>query len=342
MSNLYNSLRPDDVANPSQGWVYASAQYKIFTVVPSEAPDSRDKFDRVGHTMMISINPDWVCQRSLDGEILMVVGSTRWDAASIKQKMERECFQATAGDVTYTVAESTGYWGGGNYTITLGGSAVRLIVNENFTYWRNTNLLQEDSGTYYLETTRTNANTPADTNIPGDDDYWKSSDEAILIEAAARATNWNLGNYQSGNYNEFPLDLAITNGSNLRLYHFDLDEVDSGDWDRVTGEAETGGTYEGSGLNLYDYGYYFDSVIRQLNPLCYVLSRAHDDATESGVSNRLAAFIENDKFGADSEFAHAQFIGGIGGDLEQDGNTPETDAGQVVVPIMFRQVDPNL
>jgi hypothetical protein len=81
-------------------------------------------------------------------------------------------------------------------------------------------------------------------------------------------------------------------------------------------------------------------VVRQLNPLCYVLSRAHDDATESGVSNRLIAFIENDKFAPDSEFAHAQFIGGIGGDLEQDDETPETDAGQVVVPVMFRQVTP--
>jgi hypothetical protein len=340
MSDLYDELKPTDVPNPSQGWVYASAQYKIFTVVPSVAPDSRDKFDRVGHTMMISINPDWVCQRSLDGEILMVVGSTRWDAASIKQTMERECFQATAGDVTYTVAESTGYWGGGNDAITFDGSSDELIVNENFTYWRDTDLLQEDGDTYYLYYTRTNANTPADTNIPGDDDYWRSAEESILIEAAARATNWNLGNYQSGNYNEFPLDLAITNGSNLRLYHFDLDEIDGGDWDLVTGAAETGGTYENSGLNLYDYGYYFDSVIRQLNPLCYVLNRDHDDVSGDSTDNRLFAFIENDKFGADSEFAHAQFIGGIGGDLEQDGNTPETDAGQVVVPIMFRQVTP--
>ena len=341
MSDLYNELKPTDVPNPSQGWVYASAQYKIFTVVPSVVPDSRDKFDRVGHTMMISINPDWVCQRSLDGEILMVVGSTRWDAASIKQTMERECFQATAGDVTYTVAESTGYWGSGdNNTITLGGSSVRLIVNENFTYWRDTDLLEEDSGTYYLETTRTNANTPADTNIPGDDDYWRSSDEAILIEASARATNWNLGNYQSGNYNEFPLDLAITNGSNLRLYHFDLDEIASGDWNLVTGEPKAGEIYEDSGLNLYDYGFYFDTVIRQLNPLCYVLSRDHDDVSGDSTNNRLFAFIENDKFAADSEFAHAQFIGGIGGDLDQNDITPETDAGQVVVPIMFRQVTP--
>jgi hypothetical protein len=340
MSDLYDELKPTDVPNPSQGWVYASAQYKIFTVVPSVAPDSRAKFDRVGHTMMISINPDWVCQRSLDGEILMVVGSTRWDAASIKQTMERECFQATAGDVTYTVAESTGYWGGNNNNITYTGGSVGLIVNENFTYWRNTNLLQEDSGTYYLSDTRTNAQTPGDTNIPGDDDYWQDSDEAILIEAAARATNWNLGNYLSGNYNEFPLDLAITNGSNLRLYHFDLDEVSSEDWDRVTGEAETGGTYEDSGLNLYDYGYYFDTVIRQLNPLCYVFSKDHDDVSGDSTNNRLFAFIENDKFAAGSEFAHAQFIGGIGGDLNQVDGTPETDAGQVVVPIMFRQVTP--
>jgi hypothetical protein len=340
MSNLYSALKPTDVPTAAQGWVYASEQYKIFTATPSVVPNSRAKFDRVGHTMMIAINPDWVAMHSNSGEILMVVGSTRWDAASLKQTLEAQCFQAAAGDVTYTVAESTGYWGGTNNTITLDGNNAELIVNNTLTYWRNTALLQEDTGTYYLDSTRTNANTPGDTDIPGDGNYWISSGEDILLIESAKTTNWNLGNYQSGRYGEFPLDVAITNGSNLRLYHFDLDEAQIIDWNLITGEPLAGEQYEGSGRNFYDYGDYFDTVIRQLNPMMYVLSRDHDDLTVDGVNNRLIMFAENDKFGSGSEYAHAQFIGGIGGDLNQDGTTPETDAGQVIVPIMFRRVAP--
>jgi hypothetical protein len=338
MANLYSTLKPTLVPTAAQGWVYASAQYKIFTVIPSVTPDTRDKFDRVGHTMMIGINPDWVCMRSLDGEILMVVGATRWDSASLKQTLDRECFQEAVGDVTYTVAESTGYWSNTNPTITRNGGPSELIVNQNFTYWRDTNLLEEDSGTYYLDTSRTQAETPNQNNIPGSGNFWKNSDEAILISASAKTTNWNLGNYASGRYNEFPLDLAITNGSNLRLYHFDLDEIDTDEWNLITGEPVALGQFDGTGRNLYDYGGYFDTVIRQLNPLCYVLSRYHNNPNT--INNRLFMFAENDKFGSDSEYAHAQFIGGIGGDLEEDGITPETDAGQVIVPIMFRQVAP--
>lgn len=343
MSNLNNSLRPDNVPTPAQGWVYASAQYKIFTATPSVVPNSRAKFDRVGHMMMIAINPDWVAMHSNSGEILMVVGSTRWDAASLKQTLEAQCFQAAAGDVTYTVAESTGYWSLGNNTITYQGDASPLIVNNTLTYWRSTALVQEDTGTYYLDSTRTNANTPDDTDIPGDGDYWIGSSEAILLAESVKTTNWNLGNFQSGRYSEFPLDIAITNGSNLRLYHFDLDEIDTSEWNLITGEPRAGvGTdqFVGSGRNLYDFGEYFDTVIRQLNPLMYVFGRDHSDDTAAGVQNRLIMFAENDKFGSGSEYAHAQFIGGIGGDLEEDDETPETDAGQIVVPIMFRRVAP--
>lgn len=335
MTNLYNALKPTDVPTPAQGWVYASAQYKIFTATPSVTPDSRAKFDRVGHTMMIAVNPDWVNMRSLDGEILMVVGSTRWDAASLKKVLEEQCFQASSGDVTYTVAESTGYWTGGNNTITYNGFAADLIVNNTLTYWRDTALLEEDSGTYYLGTTRTQAETPGDTESD-----WAGSNEQLLLAQSSKTTNWNLGNYQSGRYSEFPLDIAITNGSNLRLYHFDLDEVDTDEWNLVTGEPQAAGQFDGTGRNLYDYGEYFDTVIRQINPMMYVLGRSHDDLTVDGVTNRLFVFAENDKFGSGSEYAHAQFIGGIGGDLEEDGTTPETDAGQVIVPIMFRRVAP--
>ena len=89
MADLYANLT-DFTSQPSPGaqWVYASDQYAIYEITPSAVPNTRAKWDRVGHTIMNSINPDYVMIRSKDGVILMVVGNTRWDAASLKQTMD--------------------------------------------------------------------------------------------------------------------------------------------------------------------------------------------------------------------------------------------------------------
>ena len=327
MANLYSSLKTGSLPSAGTGWVYASDQYRIYHITPSVKPDSRAKWDRVGHSIMRSVNPDYISIRSYTGEIGMVVGSTRWDPVSLKEVMERECFQASAGDVTYTVEEGTGIWGDGSIDEEYFGITTPR-VDENFTYWRNdTTMLANDGANYFLNDIRTTATRPSET-----EENWIDAEygEKSLIEAASLATNYNLGNFfdGTGRYNEFPLDLAITNGSNLRLYHFDMDEIDPGDWNRSTGEALEGGDYEGTGRNLYNYGDYMDQFLGTVNPLMYCFSQDHED---DETDNRLYLFAENDKFGAGSGFALSEFISGIGGDL----GTGINDAGMVVVSPYF-------
>jgi len=353
MANFYNDLNRD-IQNPSQGWVYASDQYKIYQIEPSVAPDSRAKFDRVGHSIMRSVNPDWFCFKSAFGLMQMVVGNTRWDAESLKAVLERECFQATAGDVTYTVTESTGHWTVGSSLLTFEGSASELIVDNNYSHWRDKtfpaddpdgfysageNFVQEADGYAepyrYMWSNRTQATRPSETAAS-----WLDPHEQVLNESASLATNYNLGNYFDGTnrYNEFPLDLAITNGSNLRLYHFDLDEIDTDDWNMITGASTSDPVVD---ANLYDRGTFLDHMIGTLNPMAYCFGRDNGDATEEGVQNRLFAFIENDKFGPGGIFGLSQLMSNIGGDFDGDeeSNPQQNDAGLVIAPVSFVQYD---
>lgn len=329
MSNFYNTdLKNGNLPTAGNGWVYASEQYKIYHITPSVKPDTRDKWDRVGHSIMNSVNPDYVCIRSYTGEISMVVGATRWDLDSLKQTLDRECFQSVAGDVTYTVEDSTGIWGDG--TIDAEYSSISTPkVDENFTYWQNSTVLDNDDDVYYLSTIRTQA-----TRTNNTEDDWIGDSDQQLITAAGEATNFNLGNYfdGTGRHQEFPLDLSITNGSYLRLYHIDLDEVEQDDWNLVTGAAEESGVYDGTGRNLYDYGDYMSLILGTVNPLMYCFGRDHSDES---VDNRLYFFTENDKLGAGSGFALSELLNLIGGDLEQDGTVGENDAGMVVVAPYF-------
>lgn len=344
MADLYSSLT-DSVSqpNPSEQWVYASDQYAIYEVAPSAVPDTRAKWDRVGHTIMNGINPDYVMMRSADGVILMVVGNSRWDAASLKQTMDRECFQDTAGDVTYTVTASTGYFAGRDDNadgITNDGDEEYIIVDENFSYWRDKSdvMITDDDIVYYMEISRTNANNPNNTDANWNDE----TGEKTLIAAADKATNYNLGNYFTGRYNEFPLDLAITNGSNLRMYHFDLDEINNGDGTDETTSITSGVTSEPGAPteNIYDRNGFFSQFIGAFNPLIYTWQRKHDIAdgvADDGVNrtNRLVAFIEQDKFAAGGAMGLARLIGRAGGDLEDDGIENENDAGMIVTPVAF-------
>jgi len=326
MADLYNTdVKRGRLPSAGTGWVYNSTQYRIYHITPSVKPDSRAKWDRVGHSIMQSINPDYISIRSFTGEIGMVVGSNRWDAQSLKETMERECFQASAGDVTYTVEDSTGIWGDGTIAEEW-DSITTPLVDVNFSYWRDSDLLYVNGTDYFLASIRTQATRTGET----EDDWADTVEDKALIAAASLATNYNLGNFfdGTGRYNEFPLDLAITNGGNLRLYQFDIDEIDSSDWNEATGEASEGGDYEGTGRNLYDYGDYMDQFLGTINPLMYCFSQDHED---DDVDNRLYMFAENDKFGAGTGFAFSELIFGIGGDL----GTGTNDAGMVVVAPYF-------
>ena len=343
MANLYSSLTQSaSQPNPSEQWVYASDQYKIYEITPSAVPDTRAKWDRVGHTIMNSINPDYVMIRSFDGIILMVVGNSRWDAASLKQTMDRECFQATAGDVTYTVESSTGYFAGrddGATDLTLDGNDDNPLIDQNFSHWRNfPDVMQVDGGVAIMNYNRTQSTNPGAIEATWDDEVG----ERDLINEAAKATNYNLGNYfdGTGRYNEFPLDLAITNGGNLRMYQIDIDEIDVGDGTGSTTSITTGTTGQPGRQtdNIYDRNGFFSVFIGACNPLMYTFSRYNDIADGNDGSdrnNRLVFFLEQDKFAPGGEFGMSSQIAGAGGDLENDGNAFDNDVGMIVAPVRF-------
>ena len=342
MATLYSSLTQSaSQPNPSEKWVYASDQYRIYEITPSAVPDTRAKWDRVGHTIMNSINPDYVMIRSFDGIILMVVGNSRWDAASLKQTMDRECFQATASDVTYTVEASTGYYSGrddGATDLTLDGFSDNPLIDENFSHWRNfPDVMQVDGGsTYYMNYNRTQATNPGGTEATWADE----TGERDLISEAAKATNYKLGNYFVGRYNEFPLDLAITNGGNLRMYHIDMDEINQGDGTGNDTSITSGATTQTGAQtnNIYDRNGFLSVFIGACNPMMYTFSRQFDIADGddgSNRDNRLVFFLEQDKFAPGGEFGMSSQIAGAGGDLEGDGSAFDNDVGMIVAPVRF-------
>ena len=336
MANLYSSLTESaSQPSPAEQWVYASDQYAIYEIVPSAVPDTRAKWDRVGHTIMNGINPDYVMMRSKDGVILMVVGNTRWDAASLKQTMDIECFQAAAADVTYTVTAGTGYFGprlDDATGITYQGDSKKLVIDENFSHWRNfPNVMDNVGAVYYVGRSRTSANA----NNTEDNWFLTGAGEIDLVTEAAKATNYNLGNFATGRYNEFPLDLPITSGSNLRMYHLDLNEiitVDGGDG--ATTILTTGATTQSGAktTNIYDRNGYFSQMIGAINPLMYTFMRFHDTGN---AHNRLIYFAESDSYTPGGEHGLQRSVNGTGGDFDGDGDAFEPRAGLIVVPVAF-------
>ena len=338
MANLYSSLT-DSASQPSSAaqWVYASDQYAIYEITPTVVPNTRAKWDRVGHTIMNSINPDYVMIRSKDGVILMVVGNTRWDAASLKQTMNRECFQAEDGDVTYAANAGTGYFGprvDDATGITFEGDSKKLIVNENFSHWRNfPDVIDNVGADFFMFRTRTSA------NAANTEDNWSDTGlgERDLVAEASKATNYNLGNYATGRYNEFPLDLPITNGSNLRLYHLDLNEITVGDGTDNNTNLVTGATSQTGAKtsNIYDRDGYFSQMVSHINPLMYTFMRSHDTDAARISDNRLVYFAEADSYTPGGEYGLQRSVNGFGGDFDGDGDAFEPRAGLMVVPIAF-------
>jgi hypothetical protein len=264
----------------------------------------------------------------------MVVGNTRWDAASLKQTMNRECFQVEAADVTYGVYAGTGYFGDrvDNATdLTYLGNSRKLIVDENFSHWRNfPDVIDNVGADFYMFRTRTTASS-------GDfEDNWDTTrGERDLGTEASKATNYNLGDIATGRYNEFPLDLPITNGSNLRMYHMKISEILKGDGTGNTTNLVTGETSQTGAetSNIYDRNGYFSQVIGAINPLMYTFMRSHDDITHA--QNRLIFFAEADSFTPGGEHGLLRLVIGTGGNFDGDANALELQAGMIVVPIAF-------
>ena len=293
MANL-ESLRGQDRVfgpdkNPYNGWVYES-EYRWYHVMPSATPDSRAKFDRVGHKVMQQIAPAGMAMRSYNGSMELFVEDNRWTADSLKQELELSCFQAAAGDVTYTVTAATAPWDGGDYYD--GGAQGNMGVDSALTYWRedvfgyaeSENAPQtaqqiDDFGagidasplytdgtapvTDYLQDHFVGVNTPGiDVDIY---DFERNKDGGDVVKLSFIESNIdpNLGNYDSGRYNEFPLDFWISS-SNIKIWEVDVDAY-ADDEASMDTAADTGWSQTLDG--------YFGRFLGDVNPLCWTMKR---------------------------------------------------------------------
>ena len=286
-----------DSRSPFNGWVYES-NYKMFVCDPDSTPDSRAKFDSVGHRMMNAVNPNWVVLRSHTGQIMMLVDGNRWDSASIKQTMDEQVYQATAEDTVWTVTESTGAW---TYNaldgVTHGTDGGFPVIDINYSYWRSAivgsvvydaNTEDELNETITFDITNANPNT-FEGGLNGTElatwNAWKSWPH----------NEWNLGNYfdGTGRYNEFPLDVPVS-FTNVRMFEVIVDAMN--DWINdtysiVTGEEDDMDEADGQ---LWRAGSPLASVLSALNPICWTfqLKGTENDAVDQK-TNSIVFMTDN-------------------------------------------------
>lgn len=272
--NLFGASR-----SPFDGWVYES-NYKMFVCDPDSVPDSRDKFNNVGHRTVNGINPNWIIVRSWTGNIMMLVDGNRWDAASIKSVMDEQVYQAAAGDTVWTVQESTGLWEpkdeDGTYTTT-GDESNKLRVNETLTYWRSAitgtaDIVQLDTPTadeYYVDhdiqfdITNANPNTFTSGLASVESTTWNAW-------SAFPHNEWNLGNIDDDRTTvEFPLDVPIS-WNNVRMFAFRADAMNNWITDNYGTDAnEENDMDEAANSQLWRAGSPLSSVLSVVNPICW-------------------------------------------------------------------------
>jgi len=271
--------------SPFDGWVYES-NYKMFVCDPDSVPDSRAKFDSVGHRMMNAINPNWVVLRSHTGQIMMLVDGNRWDAASIKQTMDEQVYQATAEDTVWTVTESTGAWTYGALGgVTHGTDNGFPVIDINYSYWRSgiVGSVVYDAGTedelnetITFDITNANPNTFTG-GLNGTElaiwNAWKSWPH----------NNWNLGNYDTGRYNEFPLDVPVS-FTNVRMFEVRVDAMSNWITDNYGTDAneendmdEINNSDPDLNSKLWRAGSPLSSVLSALNPICWTFRLKGDE-----------------------------------------------------------------
>ena len=276
--NLFGNSR-----SPFNGWVYES-NYKMFVCDPDSVPDSRAKFDSVGHRMMNAINPNWVVYRSHTGQIMMLVDGNRWDAASIKQTMDEQVYQATAEDTVWIVTDSDGAW---TYNaldgVTHGSDNGFPVIDINYSYWRSgiVGSVVYDAGTEdELEETITFDITNANPNT-----FTSSlnSNELAIWNAwnSWPHGEWNLGNYfdGTGRYNEFPLDVPVS-FNNVRMFEVIVDAMNDWITDNYGTDAnEENDMDEASNSQLWRAGSPLSSVLSALNPICWTFQLKGTEGT---------------------------------------------------------------
>lgn len=322
-----NSLRTQERIfgpgkNPYDGWVY-EGEYRWYHVEPSVTPDSRAKFDRVGHKVMQQIAPAGMAMRSFNGTMELLVEDNRWDADSLKQELENSCFQAAAGDVTYTVTAATGPWDGGLYY--LSGSQGQMGVDGDLTYWREATFgyaegenapasaadlaefgnvdaspLYDDGAPdangvrYYLDNQYVGVNTPGISSSTYDFELNKDQGDDVKTAFIDANINPNLGNYDSGRYNEFPLDFWISS-SNVRIWEVDIDVYQGNDEAYADTADDRGWSHTQDG--------YFGRFLGDINPICWTMKRKADNDSAIGTGGSQA--INDIEVGADANITVA-------------------------------------
>ena len=270
--NLFGNSR-----SPFDGWVYES-NYKMFVCDPDSVPDTRAKFDSVGHRTVNALNPNWIVVRSYTGQAMMLVDGNRWDAGSIKVQMDEQVYQSTIGDTVWTVTESTGMWWDNYDGVTHDDDNGDVIIDTTLSYWRTANTYNNTQvwyglGTYpnlrpTIQFDITNAN-------PNTFTSGLNSEELAIWNTWQSWPHgeWNLGNINDDSATiEFPLDVGIS-FNNVRMFEVKVDAMN--DWITAnygTDSIEEHDMDDASTSQLWRAESPLSSVLSAINPICWTFA----------------------------------------------------------------------
>jgi hypothetical protein len=275
--NLFGASR-----SPFDGWVYET-NYKMFVCDPDSVPDSRDKFNSVGHRTVNALNPNWIVVRSHTGQVMMLVDGNRWDAGSIKVQMDDLVYQSTEGDTVWTITESTGMWEYNSFDgVTHGTDSSKIVINPTYSYWRSgivgsvvyeENTEDELREAIQFDISNANPNTLT-SGLNGEEEAIWNAWQAFPHNA------WNLGNIDDDRATiEFPLDVPIS-WNNVRMFAIRADAMNSWITDNYGTDSNEENDMDGaSDSQLWRAGSPLASVLNVVNPICWTFQLKGSEAT---------------------------------------------------------------
>ena len=265
--NLFGASR-----SPFDGWVYET-NYKMFVCDPDSVPDSRDKFNSVGHRTVNALNPNWIVVRSHTGQVMILVDGNRWDATSIKVQMDEQVYQAAAGDTAWTITESTGMWTHNTIDGTTHGTDGGYpVINATYSYWRagivgsvvyEENTEDELEENIQFDITNAHPNTLTSGLNSWEQTVWDAWQ-------ALPHNEWRLGNIDDDRDTiEFPLDIPVS-WNNVRMFELRADAMNNWITDNYgTDSNEEHDMDTAADSQLWRAGSPLSSVLNALNPICW-------------------------------------------------------------------------
>jgi len=213
---------------------------------------------------------------------MMLVDGNRWDSASIKQTMDEQVYQATLGDTAWIVTDSDGAW---TYNAldgaTHGTDGGFPVIDINYSYWRSgivgsvvydANTEDELNETITFDITNANPNTFTGSLNSNELAIWNAWNSWPHNE-------WNLGNYNTGRYNEFPLDVPVS-FTNVRMFEVRVDAMNNWITDNYGTDAnEENDMDSASDSQLWRAGSPLASVLSAINPICWTFRLKGTEAT---------------------------------------------------------------